>query len=40
MLQPWNRQLVAAHPKIMGFESWYEVPDLLPPSPALGERTG
>ena len=40
MLQPWNRELVAGHPKIMGFESWYEVPDLLPPLPAIGERTG
>ena len=37
MLQPWNRELVAGHPKIIGFESWYEVPELLPP---VGERTG
>jgi hypothetical protein len=40
MLQPWNRGLVARHPKITGFESWYGVPDLLPPLPAFGERTG
>lgn len=37
MLQPWNRELVAAHQKITGFESWHEVPDLLP---AFRERAG
>ncbi len=31
------RDLVAAHPKITGFESWHEVPDLLP---AFRERAG
>ena len=31
MLQPWNRELVAGHPGIAGFESWDEVPGLLPP---------
>lgn len=30
MLQPWNRKLVAGHPRISGFGSWREVPDLLP----------
>ena len=30
MLQPWNRELVAGHGNILGFESWYEVPDLIP----------
>lgn len=38
MLQPWNRELVAGHPQIHGFTSWWEVPDLLPPLP--GARTG
>ena len=33
MIQPWNRELVARRPNIHGFESWYEVPDLLPPLP-------
>lgn len=33
MIQPWNRVLVAGHPKIIGFESWREVPYLLPPLP-------
>lgn len=37
MLQPWNRELVTGHPRIAGFESWYEVPELLP---AFGERAG
>ncbi len=40
MLQPWNRELVAGHLGIHGFESWDEVPDLLPPLPALGEKAG
>ncbi len=40
MLQPWNRELVAGHPKIHGFESWREVPDLLPSLAGLGERAG
>ena len=35
MIQPWNREFVAGHPKIYGFESWHEVPDLLPPLPAV-----
>jgi phosphoglycolate phosphatase-like HAD superfamily hydrolase len=30
MIQPWNRELVARRPNIHGFESWHEVPDLLP----------
>ena len=38
MLQPWNRELVAAHPNIHGFASWREVPDLLPTLPN-GART-
>lgn len=29
-IQPWNRSLVAENPDVHGFESWYEVPDLLP----------
>jgi phosphoglycolate phosphatase-like HAD superfamily hydrolase len=29
LVQPWNRELVANHPNIHGFESWYEVPSLL-----------
>ncbi len=33
MLQPWNRELVAGRADIHGFESWHEVPDLLPPLP-------
>jgi phosphoglycolate phosphatase-like HAD superfamily hydrolase len=33
MIQPWNRELVARRPNIHGFESWHEVPDLLPPLP-------
>ena len=40
MLQPWNRELVVGHPKIVGFESWDEVPDLLQTLPALGEKAG
>lgn len=35
-IQPWNRDLVANHPKIAGFESWREVPDLLPNGAAGG----
>lgn len=31
LIQPWNRELVAAHPDIYGFASWREMPDLLPP---------
>jgi hypothetical protein len=33
MIQPWNRELVARRSNIHGFESWHEVPDLLPPLP-------
>ena len=33
MIQPWNRELVAERPDVHGFESWHEVPDLLPPLP-------
>ena len=33
MIQPWNRELVAQRADIHGFESWHEVPDLLPPLP-------
>lgn len=40
MLQPWNRELVVDHPKIMGFENWIEVPDLLPPLPAFWGKAG
>ena len=32
MIQPWNRELVARRDDIIGFESWYEFPDLLLPS--------
>jgi len=31
MVQPWNRELVAERADVYGFESWHEVPDLLPP---------
>lgn len=31
LIQPWNRELVAARPDIYGFASWHEMPDLLPP---------
>ncbi len=30
IIQPWNRDIVARDPNIYGFESWHEVPDLLP----------
>jgi phosphoglycolate phosphatase-like HAD superfamily hydrolase len=33
MIQPWNRQLVAERADVYGFESWHEVPELLPPLP-------
>lgn len=33
LVQPWNRQLVADHRRVIGFESWYEVPNLLPTLP-------
>jgi phosphoglycolate phosphatase-like HAD superfamily hydrolase len=33
MIQPWNRELVAERADVYGFESWHEVPDLLPPLP-------
>ena len=29
LIQPWNREFVANHPNVHGFESWYEVPGLL-----------
>jgi phosphoglycolate phosphatase-like HAD superfamily hydrolase len=28
MLQPWNRELVKDHPKVYGFTSWRDFPDL------------
>ncbi len=31
MIQPWNRELVAERADVYGFESWHEVPELLPP---------
>ncbi len=31
MIQPWNRELVVERADVHGFESWHEVPDLLPP---------
>jgi 5'(3')-deoxyribonucleotidase len=30
LIQPWNRELVAGHPNVHGFESWHELPNLLP----------
>jgi hypothetical protein len=30
MIQPWNRELVAARADVHGFSDWREVPDLLP----------
>ena len=33
MIQPWNRELVAKRADVYGFESWHEVPELLPPLP-------
>ena len=30
MVQPWNRELVAARTDVYGFSDWREVPDLLP----------
>ena len=30
LIQPWNRELVADHPNVHGFESWHELPNLLP----------
>lgn len=33
MIQPWNRELVTERADVYGFESWHEVPDLLPPLP-------
>ena len=33
MVQPWNRELVAERADVHGFESWHEVPHLLPPLP-------
>ncbi len=31
MLQPWNRELVEDHPRVYGFTSWSDFPNLLPP---------
>ena len=33
LIQPWNRELVAAKADVHGFESWHEMPGLLPPLP-------
>jgi hypothetical protein len=33
LIQPWNRELVKDHPRVYGFNSWREVPDLLPTLP-------
>jgi phosphoglycolate phosphatase-like HAD superfamily hydrolase len=33
MVQPWNRELVVGRADVYGFESWHEVPYLLPPLP-------
>jgi phosphoglycolate phosphatase-like HAD superfamily hydrolase len=33
MVQPWNRELVTERADVYGFDSWHEVPDLLPPLP-------
>ena len=33
MIQPWNRELVTERADVYGFESWHEVPGLLPPFP-------
>ena len=33
MVQPWNRELVTERADVYGFDSWREVPDLLPPLP-------
>src|SRR5918997_1662811 len=30
MIQPWNRELLAARPEVRGFSDWREVPNLLP----------
>jgi hypothetical protein len=30
MIQPWNRELVEKHPRVYGFASWRDFPDLLP----------
>jgi hypothetical protein len=30
MIQPWNRELVEEHPRVYGFVSWRDFPDLLP----------
>ncbi len=40
LIQPWNREVVAGHPKIHGFESWYEVPGLLPSRLVPGKAGG
>ena len=33
MIQPWNRKILAEREDIVGFESWHEFTDLLPPLP-------
>ena len=33
VVQPWNRELVTERADVYGFDSWHEVPDLLPPLP-------
>ena len=33
LIQPWNRELVAAKADVHGFESWHEMSGLLPPLP-------
>jgi hypothetical protein len=30
MIQPWNYELVEEHPRVYGFASWRDFPDLLP----------
>ena len=30
MIQPWNCELVEKHPRVYGFVSWRDFPDLLP----------
>jgi len=30
MIQPWNYELVEKHPRVYGFASWRDFPDLLP----------
>ncbi|HVF02320.1 MAG TPA: hypothetical protein VNA27_13430 [Rubrobacteraceae bacterium] len=30
MIQPWNCELIEEHPRVYGFASWRDFPDLLP----------